>query len=198
MLRTPARFLTIVFCLSLMGAGQELSTPSLQTARQEERGNQSGVWLDVPFVSQEKEGCGAAAIAMVMQYWRQKGQAVSEADPAKIQQALYSKEAHGIYASQMEHYLDTRGFRTFAFAGAWDDLNHHLAKGRPLIVALRPAGSSPLHYVVVAGLDWERGLVLVNDSAQKKLLKLDRASFEREWNAAGKWTLLAVPQSGAR
>ncbi len=29
-----------------------------------------GVWLDVPFVKQEKDGCGAASIAMVMQYWQ--------------------------------------------------------------------------------------------------------------------------------
>ena len=35
---------------------------------------QPGVWLDVPFVRQEKNGCGAASIAMVMQYWqRQQG-----------------------------------------------------------------------------------------------------------------------------
>jgi hypothetical protein len=29
----------------------------------------SGVWLDVPFVRREKDGCGAASVAMVMQYW---------------------------------------------------------------------------------------------------------------------------------
>ena len=35
----------------------------------------AGVWLDVPFVKQEKDGCGAASIAMVMQYWQaQQGQ----------------------------------------------------------------------------------------------------------------------------
>jgi len=28
------------------------------------------IWLDVPFVKQEKDGCGAASIAMVMQYWQ--------------------------------------------------------------------------------------------------------------------------------
>jgi hypothetical protein len=28
----------------------------------------AGVWLDVPFVSQEKNGCGAASIAMVVRY----------------------------------------------------------------------------------------------------------------------------------
>ena len=36
---------------------------------------------------------------------------------------------------------------------------------------------------------------MVNDPAQRKLLKQDRPSFEREWSAAGKWTLLALPQT---
>lgn len=160
----------------------------------------AGVWLDVPFVAQEKEGCGAASIAMVMRYWQQKqGQGPGEtADAARIQQALYSKDAHGIYASAMQRYFEAQGFRAFAFAGEWSDLRQHLEKGRPLIVALQPgAHGAPLHYVVVAGVDPERGLVLLNDPAQRKLLKQDRSSFEREWNAAGKWTLLAVPQSDA-
>ena len=48
--------------------------------------------------------------------------------------------------------------------------------------------------MVVAGVDWEQNLVLVNDAAQKKLLKVGRASFTKEWNAVGDWTLLAVPE----
>lgn len=164
----------------------------------------SGVWLDVPFVKQEKDGCGAAVIAMVMQYWeQQKAQPTSggsaapdkAGDAAVIQRALYSPEARGIYASAMEQYFKKHGFRTFVFAGTWDDLKQHLEKGRPLIVALKPApGEKALHYVVVAGLDWEQKLVLVNDPAQKKLLKHERAGFEKEWGATGKWTLLAVPE----
>jgi ABC-type bacteriocin/lantibiotic exporter with double-glycine peptidase domain len=180
-----------------MAMGQEPGVPTPQERQQSEQISHAGVWLDVPFVPQEKEGCGAAAIAMIMQYWQAKGKIANEPDPAEIQRALYSKEAHGIYASEMKRYLDSNGFQTFAFAGAWDDLDRHLEKGRPLVVAMRPSDASPLHYVVIAGLDWGRGLVLVNDPAQKKLLKLDRSSFEREWNAAGKWTLLAVPQSSA-
>ena len=160
-----------------------------------------GVWLDVPFVKQQKDGCGAASIAMVMQYWlRQQGQpADGSADAAEIQRALYSRQARGIYASDLERYFQQRGYRTFAFRGEWADLKQHLEKGRPLIVALKPAsGNVPLHYVVVTGLEWEQGLLLVNDPAQRKLLKQDRSSFEREWSAAGKWTLLALPQSDAR
>jgi len=159
--------------------------------------DKSGVWLDVPFVKQEKNGCGAASIAMVMQYWlKQQQKPEADADPVAIQRDLYSKEGHGIYASDLEQYFQEHGFRVFAFQGAWDDLKRHLGQGRPLIVALKPATlNADLHYAVVAGIDWERGIVLVNDPAGRKLLKQERATFEKQWNAAGNWTLLAVPQS---
>lgn len=158
------------------------------------------LWLDVPFVKQEKNGCGAASIAMVMQYWlqRQGRPADGRTDAMEIQRALYSSQAHGIYWSDVERYFQQSGFRTFAFRGDWQDLEQHLAKGRPLIVAVKPALGGALHYVVVTGLDSEHGVVLVNDPAQRKLLKQDRSSFEREWSAAGKWTLLALPQPDTR
>src|SRR6266849_4364780 len=161
--------------------------------------NLPGVWLDVPFVKQEKDGCGAASIAMVMQYWQRQeggGSASQDSDAIQIQHVLYSAKARGIYASEMERYFREKGFRTFTIRGEWEDLKQHLDKGRPLIVALKPAGSGPLHYVVVAGL--EQGIVMVNDPAQRKLLKQDRPGFEQEWSAAGKWTLLALPQKEAR
>jgi ABC-type bacteriocin/lantibiotic exporter with double-glycine peptidase domain len=153
-----------------------------------------GVWLDVPFIQQEKNGCGAASIAMVMQYWQhQQGQAPT-ADAEQIQRVLYSSKGHGIYASDLESYFQQHGYRTFAFRGEWNDLKDHLQKGRPLIVALKPSHGAPLHYVVVAGIDWRQNTVLANDPAERKLLKSDRAAFEKEWKAAGNWTLLAVPQ----
>jgi predicted double-glycine peptidase len=155
-----------------------------------------GVWLDVPFVKQEKDGCGAASIAMVMQYWQQQRSqpAGSDADAILIQHLLYSAKARGIYASDMERYFREKGFRTFTIRGEWEDLKQHLDKGRPLIVALKPEGGrAPLHYVVVTGMDQQ--VVMVNDPAQRKLLKQDRSSFERQWSAADKWTLLALPQT---
>lgn len=155
----------------------------------------AGVWLDVPFVKQERDGCGAASIAMVMQYWqRQQHLSISpEANAANILRVLYSDKGHGIYASSMVRYFEQNGYRTFAFAGAWADLEHHLAKGRPLIVALKPDAGSALHYVVVAGIDSEQDVVMVNDPEQRKLLKEDRSQFEREWKATKDWTLLALP-----
>ncbi len=156
----------------------------------------SGVWLDVPFVKQEKNGCGAASVAMVMQYWlKQQGRSSESADATQIHHTLYVSDADGVYASAMERYFQEHQFRTFSFRGEWDDLEQHLQKGRPLIVALKPSGGDDsLHYVVVVGLEAEQGILLLNDPARRKLVKQDRSSFEKQWSATGKWTLLALPQ----
>ena len=158
----------------------------------------SGLWLDVPFVRQDKEGCGAASISMIMQYWQrhQNRPANPNADFDQIQRALHSNAANGIYASDMERYFRENGYSTYAFSGQLADLAHHLEKGRPLIAALRPGWRVPLHYVVVTGLVPDRRLVIVNDPAERKLLNEDYSRFEQDWNATGHWTLLVVPTSG--
>jgi uncharacterized protein YvpB len=51
-----------------------------------------------------------------------------------------------------------------------------------------------LHYVVVAGMDSQNEIIMVNDPAERKLRKLDRATFEKQWGGARRWTLLALPQ----
>ena len=183
-LNTPQRLLIFLgLCGSIFGSTLYAGT--------------AGVWLDVPFISQQKDGCGAASMAMVMQYWlNQKARPVDAgADATAIQRSLYSSKDHGIRASDMERYFQQHGFQTFSFAGKWADLKQHLEKGRPLIVALKPSAlEKSLHYVVVVGIDPESNLVLVNDAAQRKLLKHDRSSFEKEWSAVGRWTLLALPK----
>ena len=137
---------------------------------------------------------------MVMQYWqRQQGQAPSvDSDAERIERALYSGKAHGIYESALQSYFQQHGFSTFVVQGEWSDLERHLEKGRPLIVALKPNSSeATLHFVVVVGVDPAESLVLVNDPAQRKLLKQVRSDFEREWKGAGYWTLLAIPREGS-
>ncbi len=181
---TPQRLVAILSLCGLLFSGVLLAaTP--------------GVWLDVPFIKQEKDGCGAATIAMVMQYWlKQQGKPVeASGDAPTIQQELFSASDHGIRAGDMERYFQQHGFRTFAFAGKWDDFLAHLEKGRPLIVALKPSRLEiSLHYVVVVGVDPQENLVLLNDAAQRKLLKQDRAAFEKQWRAVKNWTLLALPK----
>jgi predicted double-glycine peptidase len=162
----------------------------------------AALWIDVPFVHQPREGCGAAALAMVMQYWdAQNAQSKSgvsvppDHDVATIQRTLYSPRDHGITASSMQSYLEQHGFRAFALSGTWADLEQHLRKGRPLIVAIKPDGQRELHYVVIDGIDSARGFVTMNDPGERKLLTEERTAFEKDWKATHNWLLLAVPAS---
>ena len=169
---------------------------ALQAAPQES----AGVWLDVPFVKQSEDGCGSAAISMVLQYWSGHGVRVDaqRADADAIQKQLYSRKARGIFASDMENYLRGSGFKVFVVDGSWADLEEHLKQGRPLIVSLQPGSAkSPLHYVVVTGIDWEHEAVFVHDPARGKLLRRERADFEKQWRSNRNWLLLAVPPKAA-
>jgi predicted double-glycine peptidase len=169
---------------------------ALQAAPQES----AGVWLDVPFVKQSEDGCGSAAISMVLQYWSAQGVSVDaqRADAAAIQKQLYSPKARGIFASDMENYLNGSGFQVFLLDGSWTDLEKHLKQGRPLIVSLQPGNAkAPLHYVVVTGIDWQHDAVFVHDPARGKLLRIERADFEKQWRSNRNWLLLAVPQKAA-
>lgn len=154
-----------------------------------------GEWIDVPFVVQPRDGCGAASLAMVMQYWaaQQHRAAGAAGDVAAIQRQIFSPRQHGSSPESMEAYLKQNGFEAFALSGTWNDLVQHIGKGRPLIVALRPRGQTELHYVVIAGIDPARNLVIMNDPADRKLLPIERADFERDWSATHNWTLLALP-----
>ncbi len=152
-------------------------------------------WLDVPFVRQVGDGCGAASIAMVMQYWirREPRLNAADADGDQIYKLLSSSSSKGISGRALQGYLEQHGFSAFVFDGELQDLRHHLAKGRPLVVCLAPKGSrAPLHYVVVVGV--VDGAVLLNDPAREKLDREDLDHFLRAWKATGNWTLLAVPR----
>lgn len=165
-----------------------------------QRADKAGIWLDVPFIKQTTEGCGSASIAMLLQYWSGHGTAVAAGrdDAEAIQKQLYSRKGHGIFALDMELYLKQSGFTVFALRGEWSDLRVHLAQGRPLLISLQPGTESgsaraQLHYVVVTGMDWQREALFVNDPARGKLLRIERPVFEKEWQAARNWMLLAVP-----
>ncbi len=153
-------------------------------------------WLDVPYVRQLEEGCGAASVAMVMQYWSSRDTRVDRtaADADTIYRALAPAAGKGSSGQSLKSYLESHGFRAYVFTGEMEDLHHHLDKGRPLIVCLAPRGlKAQLHYVVVVGLT--KQAVLMHDPVRGKLFDEERNRFEREWKAAGCWALLAVPQA---
>jgi len=160
----------------------------------------AGVWLEVPFVKQSEDGCGSAAISMLLQYWNAHGAMIASerADATAIQKQLYSHKVHGIHSSDMENYLKQSGLRVFSLNGEWKDLLEQLKQGRPLIASLQPGSAkTPLHYVVVTGIDWQSGAVFINDPARGKLLRVAREDFEKQWRPNRNWMLLALPEKAS-
>ena len=142
--------------------------------------------LDVPFVPQGKDTCGAAALAMVLRYW---GQDVGHDE---IAAELLEPELHGIAGSRLAAFASARGMTAVAHAGDLGHLRGHVGKGRPLIVAWAMGGGR-YHDVVVTGFDDASREVIVHDPARGASRRVDVALFERRWARAGRWTLLVAP-----
>ncbi|MCU1292158.1 MAG: peptidase family [Bryobacterales bacterium] len=153
-------------------------------------------WLDVPFVQQVKAGCGSAAVAMVVEYWARqvKGLDSAASDAERIDKLLPASDPKGIKGAALRAYLQEHGFNGYIFTGEQSDLQHHLEKGRPVIVCIAPKGlGAPLHYVVIVGM--ESADVWMNDPARGKLFHEDLPRFLAEWKDTGNWALLAVPRT---
>lgn len=152
------------------------------------------IWIDVPHYRQPEEGCGAASLAMVIDYWRQQKpedlRIAYRPELEQIHQRLYNPGRRGVPAADMAPFLESYGFDAFVFFANWDDLKGHIEQGRPVIVAYRSSAST-FHYAVAAGIEPE--FLSLNDPAGRKLTKIPRAEFERAWAATNRWSLLALP-----
>ena len=155
----------------------------------------AGSPLDVPFYAQEKNGCGAASVAMVMRYWdnRQPGPLVVYPSPEEVYEQLYRPRQKGILLADMKRYLEDMKFRVFTLRGRWEDVEGHLSKSRPLIVGLKKGRTAAMHFVVVTGVRDE--FIWLNDPTRGKPSRLKRTEFEKRWELADQWMLLALPLS---
>jgi ABC-type bacteriocin/lantibiotic exporter with double-glycine peptidase domain len=144
--------------------------------------------LPVPYVTQGKDTCGAAALAMVLRFW---GQPASQDE---IAAELFDPELHGIQGSRLAELARKRGLTAVAYAGDLAQLREYLDKGRPLIVAWKMRRDR-FHDVVVVGFDEARRQVLVHDPAEGPSRRAALATFEKRWAGAGYWTLLVLPAS---
>lgn len=148
--------------------------------------------LQVPFFSQAKNGCGAASVAMLIHYWASvRPTGVVSPPPEQVYRQLYHAGQDGIALADMRRYLEGLGYRAFTLRGQWSDLEQHIGKGRPVIVALKRRNSGPLHFAVVTGLQADR--VWLNDPTRKKANRLKKADFTWQWESGGNWTLIATP-----
>ena len=139
--------------------------------------------LNVPFVPQAKDTCGAASLTMVLRYWG------GEDTHDEIARELLEAELHGIPGSRLAQFARARGFEAFTYKGDLSQLRDFVAKGWPLIVAWG-LGRDRFHNVVVVGV--EDGSVIVNDPARGPRRRVSQEAFDKRWAKADYWTLLVM------
>ena len=140
--------------------------------------------LDVPFVPQSQALCGGAALAMVMRYW---------GEPAVLAEDFADRidpAGTGIRTDDLVKAARARGWTAYPTTGTLTELQESLARGHPIIVLLR-VGPSSSHYLVVVG--WNRGSMIVHDSAFGPFRTMREEQFDRDWESSRRWCLLILP-----
>jgi predicted double-glycine peptidase len=144
----------------------------------------------VPVIRQESaHDCGAAALAMVLEHW-----GVPNAAP-EIRRAVVASSDRGASAGGLRQFARDKGLRAFLIRGADADLVHELGAQRPVLVGLvqRYSGNQALsHYEVVIGVNPTTRRVLLLDPGRGPR-EDELASFDREWQDAGRVTLVVAP-----
>jgi tetratricopeptide (TPR) repeat protein len=142
--------------------------------------------LEVPFIAQQPNYCGPAALAMIANYY---GHAVTQDE---IAGSIYLPEIRGTLTADLAGYAQRFGLWVRPYRGTRADLHQKLSAGIPLIV-LGKLGSR-YHYFVV--LDYRDGELLVHSDTRPNL-RLREDDFLRWWNRADRWTLLVCPPGRA-
>ena len=145
-------------------------------------------FIDVPFIKQEKNLCGAASLAMVLRYW---GKNISQ---YSIADEIYDETKRGIESEALKSFAEEKGFLAFIHKGELKNIKENIKKGRPLIVAVSSDAPSGFHYLVIVGFDEDRSLVVVNDPYSSKMREMKSAEFSDRWRESDNWALLVLPK----
>lgn len=140
--------------------------------------------LAVPFVPQQKDTCGPAALAMVMAFWQRP------VEHDALARELDAAELRGVAGSRLAEAARSRGMTAVAYAGDDAQIRAFVGRGRPLVVAW-DMGRGRFHDVVVVGFEGDD--VVVHDPAQGASRRVAGKTFAARWAGAGHWTLLVMP-----
>jgi hypothetical protein len=115
----------------------------------------------------------------------------TDSSPDQLVAALRPAPADGIAAGRLRDHARGHGLASYLIAGELADLEHELARGRPVLVGLvKPQRRGALaHYEVVVAVHPERRAVVTLDPAEG-LRQNSYDGFVAEWEPAGRLTLI--------
>ena len=182
---------TLVALVALVAAG---CGPSSNTLRSELSRGAPGRYIEgVPFVRQQRNWCGPAALAAVARHYGLK------LTQDAIAREVYLANIRGSLTLDLERFAQDQGLWSHAGQGTRRDACTWLDRGVPVIVLLREnwIAYRTYHYVVLTGYHATRGTFLAHDGV-KPDRPLSFARFERQHQAAGRWFLVCAPPEAVR
>ncbi|MYM61867.1 PA2778 family cysteine peptidase [Pseudomaricurvus sp. HS19] len=137
---------------------------------------------EVPFFSQRRQQCGAAALATVLAY---RG---AEVTAAELEPLVYIPGREGSLAIELVAQARQHQQLAYPLEPALEDLLREVAAGNPVLV-MQNLGLSWLpqwHFAVVVGFDQpQRTLVLRSGNDQRRLVAMK--TFLNTWGKADYW-----------
>lgn len=190
---TALRWLWRWLCLALAvlwlaGCATRMpQTAALQTAWPADVPQQAQI-AGVPFIAQDDYQCGPAALAMVA------GHAGVQQSLATWVQQVYVPARQGSLQLEMLAASRRAGLPAYVLAPRLSAVLREVAAGNPVLVLQNLSFSfSPVwHYAVVIGFDAEQGSVMLHSGRTEKL-HMPLTTFERTWQRANHWAMLALP-----
>lgn len=183
----------LVFVVCLLATGCYSSLSRSITGAEAARG---AGWDRVENVTEvrqsSREGCGAAALTMVLGHW---GRAITQEE---IWASNTPPPGEGMRADALRDFARGQGLQAFLVEGNTSDLEREIDRDRPVLVGVmkRQGRRAFPHYEVVVGFNSQRQRILTLDPASGPRERTIDA-FTREWTAAGRLTLVVFPPTPA-
>ncbi|WP_017445018.1 PA2778 family cysteine peptidase [Gayadomonas joobiniege] len=142
----------------------------------------------VPFFKQEAYYCGPTTLAEVANFY---GHSVS---PSQLAQNTFVPELAGSLQTEMNATVRQLGMLAYNERGTLKRLIKLVNQDKPVIV-LQNNGLENFpnwHYALVIGYDLKTGEIILH-SGEEQNYRLSIATFERTWQRADYWMLVALP-----
>jgi hypothetical protein len=175
-------------CLAFGGCSMMLpQTTALQDKKPQQLPDVAKV-ESVPFVPQDENLCGPAALKMSM--------ASADADVPldRLKAEVFIPGRQGSLQAEMLAAPRRHGLVSYRLAPRLEDVLLEVAHGTPVIV-LQDYGVWPVkvwHYAVVTGYDYPRHEVILN-SGLKQDMRMPIAVLEYLWKESDYWAMVALP-----
>ncbi len=144
--------------------------------------------LDVPFVPQDENMCGPAALKMAL------AGAKVDATLDELKRQVFLPGRQGSLQAEMLAAPRRHGLVSYQLAPRLEDVLREVAAGTPVIV-LQDYGVWPVsvwHYAVVIGYDYARHEVILH-SGLKAGMRMPIAVLEYLWKQSDYWAMVAEP-----